>query len=242
MKFKSVKTESQQESGFESGSITEDETIEKVGGAANLSNEEMIVYLLQLQDNMVIRNRTWKAVIYENCFTGQDLFKYSQRAFELSNDEIIRLGKIWMDHGLIKYVKRNDDAYHIYEIKNGPFFYQFVTQRVDPQDDDSKDKDSSDDEDDDLVSMWFKAQNELSNGKQPQICQKNSIKLKNILLKVDFGSAAGNLKPVTMNQVDKANAYLDSSAIHHIMQRRQFINQDDSASDGDYSDDSAGFY
>ena len=61
---------------------------------------------------------------------------------------------------------------------------------------------------------------------------------------VNFSNAAANLKPVNVGiaiEKEQANKYLDGAAVKYIMDRRQYINEDD-VSDGDYSDDSAGFY
>jgi len=41
-----------------------------------MSNEQIVLTALRLQDSLIIRNRGWKNKIYEDCFTGSDVCKW----------------------------------------------------------------------------------------------------------------------------------------------------------------------
>jgi len=43
---------------------------------SQMSNEQIVVTALRLQDSLIIRNRGWKNKIYEDCFTGSDVCKW----------------------------------------------------------------------------------------------------------------------------------------------------------------------
>jgi len=94
---------------------------------SQMSNEQIVLTALRLQDSLIIRNRGWKNKIYEDCFTGSDVCKWLLKdgGFK-KNDQAILFGNVLIKEGVLFNVKR-DDENQLKELVNGPFFYRFST-------------------------------------------------------------------------------------------------------------------
>mmetsp|Transcript_79544 Transcript_79544/g.97315 ORF Transcript_79544/g.97315 Transcript_79544/m.97315 type:complete len:493 (+) Transcript_79544:54-1532(+) len=92
-----------------------------------MSSEQIVVTALRLQDNLFIRNRGWKGVIYENCFTGSDVCKWLKKEGGFAtNEEAVEFGNVLLKEKVMYAVKREGEPL-LKELKNGPFFYRFNT-------------------------------------------------------------------------------------------------------------------
>jgi len=94
---------------------------------AQMSVEQIVVTALRLQDHLFVRNRGWKGVIYEDCFTGSDVCKWLKKDGGFKDDEqVIEFGNLLLKEGVMYAVKREQEPL-LKELKNGPFFYRFNT-------------------------------------------------------------------------------------------------------------------
>lgn len=92
-----------------------------------MSNEQIVVTALRLQDNLVIRNRGWKGVIYEDCFTGADVCKWLVNDGGLADfNQAREFGDLLIKEKVLYGVKREGEL-PLKELKDGPFFYRFNT-------------------------------------------------------------------------------------------------------------------
>jgi len=98
---------------------------------SGLSPEEVVVRALKLQDNLVIRSRTWRRKIYKSCWTGQDAVRYLVKDGGFTSQAAaIEFGNLLIKEGLV-YAVRRDDEDPITTLLKGPFFYRFHTSPTD---------------------------------------------------------------------------------------------------------------
>jgi len=112
-------------------SAWDDEDEEKDNGlslkVSQMSVEQIVVTALRLQDHVFVRNRGWKGVIYEDCFTGSDVCKWLKKDGGFKEDkQVIEFGSLLLKEGVMYAVKRENEPL-LKELKNGPFFYRFNT-------------------------------------------------------------------------------------------------------------------
>jgi len=95
---------------------------------SQMSNEQIVITALRLQDNLIVRNRGWKDKIYEDCITGSDACKWLLKdgGFK-SVQEAVLFGNMLIKEGVLYNVKRADEA-QLKDLIDGPFFYRFNTQ------------------------------------------------------------------------------------------------------------------
>lgn len=94
---------------------------------SQMSVEQVVVTALRLQDHLFVRNRGWKGIIYEDCFTGTDVCKWLKKEGGFNDDaQIIEFGSLLLKEGVMYSVKREGEPL-LKELKNGPFFYRFNT-------------------------------------------------------------------------------------------------------------------
>ena len=94
---------------------------------AQMSVEQIVVTALRLQDHLFVRNRGWKGVIYEDCFTGSDVCKWLKKEGGFKDDhQVIEFGNLLLREGVMYAVKREQEPL-LKQLKNGPFFYRFNT-------------------------------------------------------------------------------------------------------------------
>ena len=94
---------------------------------SQMSVEQIVVTALRLQDHLFVRNRGWKGVIYEDCFTGSDVCKWLKKDGGFRDDrQVVEFGNLLLKEGVMYAVKRENEPL-LKELKNGPFFYRFNT-------------------------------------------------------------------------------------------------------------------